>query len=142
MRTLDGGGGSNFPVKEVCAHIGSCNHRLENTAGIFSDRPGVKKTMVTRYLKSSQAAGRLIHLCNTIQLDDLRVIKDVETRYPPTFAMILRLLYLEGAIKLCRQLGRLVALLLATDWVILRQLKPALSSTGVWADGKNVGRPG
>lgn len=52
-----------------------------------------------------------------IQLDDeVRVIQDVETRWWSTFAIILRLLYPEVAIKLHERLDNIYA--------VLRLLKP------------------
>ena len=65
-------------------------------------------------------------MCSTIQLDEIRVIQDVETRWGSTFVFIFALLYLDAAIKLHDELDRAAALLSTTDWAILRLLNPAI----------------
>lgn len=80
------------------------------------------RALNTRYSKSSQTDDRLIKLCTTLELDELRAIRDVETRLWSTFVTMFRLLYL-NAVKLNEQLSIIVALLSATDLTIVRLLK-------------------
>lgn len=92
--------------KGVAEHHDCCNHRLECTAGIVLDGPGVRETMalarllVRRYTTSSQAARRLEDSLEYLKMVKREVVQDVERRWRSTHACLERLLYLRSAINM------------------------------------------
>ena len=117
----------------VLMHVGCTCHRIECVTALVFDGPGVKKSMalaravVTRYTKSSQAAGRLQELCGIVGIIPLRVIQDVETRWWSTQSMVERLVYLRRAVELHESLDNVAPLLGPVDWNVLELLEPVLA---------------
>ncbi|CAM9886015.1 unnamed protein product, partial [Ascophyllum nodosum] len=117
----------------VLMHVGCTCHRIECVTALVFDGPGVKKSMalaravVTRYTKSSQAAGRLQELCGIVGIIPLRVIQDVETRWWSTQSMVERLVYLRHAVELHESLDNVAPLLGPVDWNVLELLEPVLA---------------
>ncbi|CAN0271272.1 unnamed protein product, partial [Ascophyllum nodosum] len=117
----------------VLMHVGCTCHLIECVTALVFDGPGVKKSMalaravVTRYTKSSQAAGRLQELCGIVGIIPLRVIQDVETRWGSTQSMVERLVYLRRAVELHESLDNVAPLLGPVDWNVLELLEPVLA---------------
>ncbi|CAN0442995.1 unnamed protein product, partial [Ascophyllum nodosum] len=117
----------------VLMHVGCTCHRIKCVTALVFDGPGVKKSMalaravVTRYTKSSQAAGRLQELCGIVGIIPLRVIQDVETRWWSTQSMVERLVYLRRAVELHESLDNVAPLLGPVDWNVLELLEPVLA---------------
>lgn len=118
---------------KVCAHIGCCNHRLENTTSIVFNGPGVAKAMVLarglvgRYSTSSQMADRLAQFVKIyIGPDKKKVIQDVATRWWSTCSMVGRLLQLKRAIDKHEEEDKLPPMLTPVDWAVLALIPPIL----------------
>lgn len=112
-------------------HVGCCNHRMESTtSSVFNGKSlgAVAKArgLVGRYKRSSQMTARLEEMRRILQMQELQVMQDVETRWWSTWAMIVRLLFLLKAIKLHESMDDIPPVLTETDWEVLRLVEPIL----------------